>query len=89
MKHDSQIDECIKGLASSTTITEYPSDRWIAPFIHLQSFMATMDEVYASMPPTGGSALVQVTRGSLQRHFDNLRTSIEKDLPSCPPSTGT
>ncbi|PYH30806.1 uncharacterized protein BO87DRAFT_316321 [Aspergillus neoniger CBS 115656] len=90
MKHDSQIDVCLKSLASSTTTTtEYPSDRWIAPFIHLQSFMATMDEVYASMPPTGGSALVQVTRGSLQRQFDNLRTSIEKDLPSCPPLTAT
>ncbi|GAQ34310.1 hypothetical protein AKAW_00137 [Aspergillus niger] len=89
MKHDSQIDECIKGLASSTTITEYPSDRWIAPIIHLQSFMATMDEVYASMQASGGSALVQVTRGSLQRQFDNLRTSIEKDLPSCPPLTAT
>ncbi|RAK83938.1 hypothetical protein BO79DRAFT_290839 [Aspergillus costaricaensis CBS 115574] len=89
MKHDSQIDECLKGLATSTTTTEYPSDRWIAPFIHLQSFMATMDEIYASMQASGGSALVQVTRGSLQRQFDNLRTSIEKDLPSCPPSTAT
>ncbi|PYH74337.1 uncharacterized protein BO88DRAFT_430921 [Aspergillus vadensis CBS 113365] len=89
MKRDGQIDECIKSLASSTTITEYPSDRWIALFINLQSFMATMDEVYASMPPTGGSALVQITRGSLQRQFDSLRTSIEKDLPSCPPSTAT
>ncbi|XRM39426.1 hypothetical protein ABZX51_002781 [Aspergillus tubingensis] len=90
MKHDSQIDECVKNLASSTTATtEYPSDRWIAPFIHLQSFMATMDEVYASMPASGGSALVQVTRGSLQRQFDNLRTSIEKDLPSCPSLTAT
>ncbi|GLB09361.1 hypothetical protein AtubIFM57258_005279 [Aspergillus tubingensis] len=89
MKHDGQIDECIKGLASFTTTTGYTSDPWIAPFIHLQSFMATMDEVYASMPPTGGSALVQVTRGSLQRQFDNLRTSIEKDLPSCPPSTAS
>ncbi|OJI86589.1 hypothetical protein ASPTUDRAFT_187961 [Aspergillus tubingensis CBS 134.48] len=90
MKHDGQIDECVKSLASSTTATtEYPSDRWIAPFIHLQSFMATMDEVYASMPASGGSALVQVTRGSLQRQFDNLRTSIEKDLPSCPSLTAT
>ncbi|OJZ92161.1 hypothetical protein ASPFODRAFT_39454 [Aspergillus luchuensis CBS 106.47] len=92
MKYDSQIDECVKSLASSssTTTTEYTSNRWIAPFIHLQSFMATMDEVYATMQASGGSSLVQVTRGSLQRQFDNLRTSIEKDLlPSCPPLTAT
>ncbi|PWY76701.1 hypothetical protein BO83DRAFT_436201 [Aspergillus eucalypticola CBS 122712] len=88
MKHDSRIDECLKSLASSST-TEYTSDRWIAPFIHLQSIMATMDEVYASMQASGGSALVQVTRGSLQRQFDNLRTSIERDLPSCPPFIAT
>ncbi|GKZ22511.1 hypothetical protein AbraIFM66951_006504 [Aspergillus brasiliensis] len=86
MKRDGQIDEYVKSLASSTT-AEFTSDRWIAPFIHLQSYMATMDEVYASMQATGGSALVQVTRGSLQRQYDSTRTWIEKDLSSCPPST--
>ena len=84
MKHDSRIDECIESLAS----TGHLSDRWVAPFIHLQSFLATMDEVYASMQASGGRVLVQVTRGSLQRQFDNVRAYVEKYLASCPLSTG-
>ncbi len=84
MTHDARIDEGIKSLAS----TEHLSDRWIASYIHLQSFMATMDEVYASMEVSGGRVLVQVTRGSLQRQFDSMRAFVEKDLSSCPPSTG-
>ncbi|BAE66532.1 unnamed protein product [Aspergillus oryzae RIB40] len=83
MKHDGRIDECIESMA----FTERLSDRWIAPFIHLQSFLATMDEVYASMQASGGRALVQITRGSLQRQFDTVRASVEKDLASCPSST--
>ncbi|GLA25748.1 hypothetical protein AnigIFM63326_002516 [Aspergillus niger] len=87
MKHDDRLEEAVECLASSTT-TEYTSDRWVAPLLNLQSFMATMDEIYASMQATGGSALVQITRGSLQRQFDSIQTCIAKDLPSCPPSTG-
>ncbi|OKL59331.1 hypothetical protein UA08_05387 [Talaromyces atroroseus] len=81
MKHDARTDECIKSIASSA---EHLSDRWIAPFIHLQSFMATIDEAYASMQASGGRILVQITRGSLQRQFDSVRACIEKDLASCP-----
>lgn len=84
MKHEDRIDECIEKLRS----TEHLSDRWIAPIIHLQSFLATMDEVYASMQASGGRTLVQVTRGSLQQQFDRVRTCVEKDLSSCPASTG-
>ncbi|RHZ53936.1 hypothetical protein CDV55_100724 [Aspergillus turcosus] len=82
-KHDGRTDECIESIAS----TEHLSDRWIAPFIHLQSFLATMDEVYASMQASGGRVLVQVTRGSLQRQFDSVRARVEKDLSRCPSST--
>ncbi|KAE8142782.1 hypothetical protein BDV38DRAFT_267456 [Aspergillus pseudotamarii] len=85
MKHDSRIDECIESLAS----TGHLSDRWVAPFIHLQSFLATMDEVYASMQASGGRVLVQVTRASLQQQFDNVRAYVEKYLASCPSSTAT
>ncbi|PIG69459.1 hypothetical protein AARAC_005220 [Aspergillus arachidicola] len=74
MKHDGRIDECIESIAS----TERLSDRWIAPFIHLQSFLASMDEVYASMQASGGRALVQVTRGFLQRQLNSVRASVEK-----------
>ncbi|KAJ5171961.1 hypothetical protein N7492_004554 [Penicillium capsulatum] len=84
MKHDGQIDECITLISS----TDQLSDRWITPFIRLQSFLATIDEVYTSMPASGGKALVQVTHGSLQRQFDSVRTCVENDLSSCPPSTG-
>ncbi|KGO68288.1 hypothetical protein PITC_066550 [Penicillium italicum] len=84
MKHDGRTIECIESIAS----TEHLSDRWIAPFIHLQSFLATVDEVYASMQASGGRVLVQITRGSLQRQFDSVRACVEKDLLSCPPSTG-
>ncbi|KAJ5196378.1 hypothetical protein N7449_006857 [Penicillium cf. viridicatum] len=83
MKHDVRTDECIESITS----TEHLSDRWIAPFIHLQSFLATVDEVYASMQPSGGRVLVQVTRGSLQRKFYSVRACIEKDISSCPSST--
>ncbi|KAF4764256.1 hypothetical protein N7455_010058 [Penicillium solitum] len=83
MKHDGRIDGCIKSIAS----TEHLSDRWIAPFIYLQSFLATMDEVYASMQSSGGRVLVQVTCGSLQRKFDSVRAYVEKDISSCPSST--
>lgn len=84
MKHDGRIDECIESAAS----TEHISDKWIAPFIHLQSFLATVDEVYASMQPNGGTVLVQITRGALQRKFDGLRACVEKDISGCPSSTG-
>ncbi|GAB1209159.1 hypothetical protein APSETT445_007926 [Aspergillus pseudonomiae] len=83
LKHDRRVDECIESMTS----TEHLSDRWIAPFSHLQSFSATLDEVYASMQASGGRALVQATRGSLQRQFDSMRTHVEKDLMSCPSST--
>ncbi|KAJ5917169.1 hypothetical protein N7466_010723 [Penicillium verhagenii] len=83
MKHDDRIKECIQSMAS----TEQLSDRWIAPLIHLQAFLATMDEVYASLRASGGRALVQVTHGSLQHQFDSLRESLEKNLSACPSST--
>ncbi|CRG83786.1 hypothetical protein PISL3812_01142 [Talaromyces islandicus] len=83
MKHDDRIDEGMVSVAS----TGLMSDRWIAPFIHLQTFLATIDEVYASMQTSGGRALVQVTQGSLQRQFDGVRACVERHLLSCPPST--
>lgn len=84
MKHDDRTNECIDSISS----TEHLSDRWVAPFIHLQSFLATVDDVYASIQASGGRALVQVTRGSLQRQFDSVRACVEKDISSCPSSTG-
>lgn len=84
MKHDGRIDECIESIAS----TERLSDRWIAPLIHLQSFLVTMEEVYASIQASGGRVLVQVTRSSLQQQFDSVRACVEKYLSSCPSSTG-
>jgi hypothetical protein len=84
MKHDRRIDECIESLSSGREL----SDRWIAPFIQLQSFLATMDEVYASMQANGGRVLVQVTRGSLQRQFDSVRAFVERDISNYPSSTG-
>lgn len=84
MKHDRRIDEFIENMASA----EHLSDRWIAPLIHLQSFLVTVDEVYASIQASGGRVLVQVTRGSLQRQFDGVRAFVERHLSSCPSSTG-
>ncbi|PWY93037.1 hypothetical protein BO94DRAFT_511950 [Aspergillus sclerotioniger CBS 115572] len=80
MKHDGRINECVASLAS----TQYLSDRWIAPFIYLQLFLATIDEAYASIQASGGRVLVQVTRGSLQREFDGVKARVEKDLTNCP-----
>ena len=74
MKHDFRTHVCVESIAA----TEHLSDRWIAPFIQLQSFLATMDEVYASIEASGGSALIQVTRGSLQRQFDSVRGICRK-----------
>jgi hypothetical protein len=84
MKHDGRTDECIESIES----TEHLSDWWIAPLIHLQSFLATMDEVYASIQASGGRVLVQVTRGSLQGQFDSVRAYVEKYLSIRPSSTG-
>lgn len=84
MKHNSRTEECLAGIASA----ERSSDRWIAPFIRVESFLVTMDEVYASIQASGGSMLVQVTRGALRRQFDSLSADIEKDLSSYPSSTG-
>ncbi|CAG8890052.1 unnamed protein product [Penicillium egyptiacum] len=83
MKHDSRTGECIESIAA----TEHLSDRWIAAFIHLQSFLATVDEVYASIEASSGRALIQVTRSSLQRQFDSVRACVERDLSSYPLST--
>ncbi|KAJ5937537.1 hypothetical protein N7454_003879 [Penicillium verhagenii] len=83
MKHNGRIKECIESMAS----TEQLSDQWIAPFIHLQVFLASMDDVYASLRASGGKALVQVTHGSLKHQFDSLRESIERNLSACPSST--
>ncbi|CAI7661713.1 unnamed protein product [Penicillium manginii] len=83
IKHDSRIDECMKTL----TFTEHESDLWIAPFIHIQSFLTMMDEVHTSMQKSGGKALVQVTRNSLQRQFDSMRIRVENDFPDFPLST--
>lgn len=84
MKHDARMNQCLEIIKS----TEHLSDRWIAPLIHLQSFLATIDEVCASMQASGGKALVQLTRSSLQRQFDIVKASVEQDLGSCPPPTG-
>lgn len=84
MKQDARIDECIASLGS----TEHLSDRCIAPFIRLQSFVTTMDEMYASVQASSGSAFVQIMRGTLQRQFDSMRELAEKDLSSCPSPTG-
>jgi hypothetical protein len=70
------------------TFTEHESDLWIAPFIHIQSFLTMMDEVHTSMQKSGGKALVQVTRNSLQRQFDSMRIRVENDFPDFPLSTG-
>ncbi|KAJ5726025.1 uncharacterized protein N7483_007382 [Penicillium malachiteum] len=75
MKHDNRVDEW------------QLSDRWISPFIELQSFLGTMDQVHTSVHASGGRALVQVTHSSLQRQFDNIKADVEKSLSDCPPST--
>ncbi|KAE8377126.1 hypothetical protein BDV26DRAFT_282066 [Aspergillus bertholletiae] len=84
MKHDGRTDECLESMAFTGRL----SDQWITPFIHLQSFLTTIDEVYAAMQPSGGRVLVQATHGSLQRQFDRVRACVEKELSSCPSSTG-
>ncbi|RAO65224.1 uncharacterized protein BHQ10_001236 [Talaromyces amestolkiae] len=84
IEHDSRIDERI----ASLEYMEHLSDRCITPFIRLQSFVTTMDEVYASVQASGGRTAVQVIRNSLQRQFDSMRALVEVDLSSCPSSTG-
>ena len=83
-RRDARIDECLQCLISTKNL----SDRWIAPFIHIQTFLGTIDDTYASMKARGGGDLIQVTRGSLERHFDSVRALVERDLSRCPSSTG-
>lgn len=84
MKRNFQIDECIRSLAS----TEHLSDRLIANFIHLQSFLATVDDVYASIQASGGAVQVQVMQGSLQRQLNDVKTYVEQGLSNSPLLTG-
>ncbi|KAJ5214986.1 transcriptional regulator family: Fungal Specific TF [Penicillium chermesinum] len=84
MRRDSQIDRCMRGLSS----TKQLSDRWIAPFIHLQSFLATVEDVHSSVQPSGGVVQVQIMNNSLQQQFNNVKSSLEKDLTGIPSSTG-
>ncbi|KAJ5785028.1 transcriptional regulator family: Fungal Specific TF [Penicillium pulvis] len=74
MKRNIRIDECIRSLAS----TEHLSDRLVANFIHLQSFLATVDDVYASIQASGGIVQVQVMQGSLQRQLNDVKASVEQ-----------
>ncbi|KAJ6031010.1 hypothetical protein N7540_001742 [Penicillium herquei] len=83
MKHDTRTDEWTKRLHS----TEHLSDRWISPFVKLQSFLGTVDQVNTSVHASGGIALVQVAQNSLQRQFDTVKAGVEKSLSDCPPST--
>ncbi|KAJ5795635.1 transcriptional regulator family: Fungal Specific TF [Penicillium psychrosexuale] len=83
MSRDIQIDRCTWGLSS----TEQIPDRWIAPFIQIQSFLATLDDVHASIQPSGGTVQVQVMHGCLLQQFNNLKASVEKDLAGIPSST--
>ncbi|KAJ5525615.1 transcriptional regulator family: Fungal Specific TF [Penicillium frequentans] len=76
MKRNIQIDECMRSLAS----TEHLSDRLVANFIHLQSFLATVDDVYASIQASGGIVQIQVMQGSLQRQLNDVKTSVEQSL---------
>lgn len=64
----------------SLASTEHLSDRLVANFIHLQSFLATVDDVYASIQASGGIVQIQVMQGSLQRQLNDVKTSVEQSL---------
>ncbi|KAL4876532.1 hypothetical protein BJY04DRAFT_199848 [Aspergillus karnatakaensis] len=81
---DIQLNECLSGLQVAK---EHISDAWIAPFVNIQSFLATVDEVYTSLQGSGGIIRIQVITSSLERQLDTVRASIEKDLSICPSST--
>lgn len=64
----------------SLASTEHLSDRLVANFIHLQSFLATVDDVYASIQASGGIVQIQVMQGSLQRQLNDVKASVEQSL---------
>ncbi|KAJ5993843.1 transcriptional regulator family: Fungal Specific TF [Penicillium sp. IBT 35674x] len=80
MKRNSQMDECMRSLAS----TEHLSDRLIATFIHMQSFLATVDDVYASIQASGGTVQIIVMQGSLQRQLNDVKAFVEQGLSNSP-----
>lgn len=86
MKHNSRINTCIEQMSNST---ELSSDCWLASFVHLQSFLARVDESYGAMQGSkGGIMLVMATRNTFQQQLQDMKVSIEKALVSWPVSTG-
>ncbi|KAG2413846.1 hypothetical protein HFD88_003035 [Aspergillus terreus] len=72
MKHDGRIDACMEHMASSERL----SDRWIAPFIHIQSFLATMDEAYASMQTSANAIRTEVKYVEMRLEELSLREEL-------------
>ncbi|EAU38427.1 predicted protein [Aspergillus terreus NIH2624] len=72
MKHDGRIDACMEHMASSERL----SDRWIAPFIHIQSFLATMDETYASMQASANAIRTEVKYVEMRLEELSLREEL-------------
>ncbi|UKZ67404.1 uncharacterized protein TrAtP1_008565 [Trichoderma atroviride] len=82
MANSNKIEECCNNMAAST---EYPSDRYIRPFIVTQSFINTIDVNYGELGEAAyEESLVRIMIGAKLREFESLRATLEEDLAKCP-----
>lgn len=82
MANSKKIEEYCNNMAAST---EYPSDRYIRPFIFTQSFINTIDVNYGELGEAAyEESLVRIMIGAKLREFETLKATLEEDLAKCP-----
>lgn len=65
--------------------TEYPSDRYIRPYILTQSFINTIDVNYGELGDAAyEESLVRIMIGAKLREFESLKATLDEELSKCP-----
>ncbi|KAM0525571.1 hypothetical protein ACHAPE_000278 [Trichoderma viride] len=82
MANSKKIEEYCNNMAAST---EYPSDRYIRPYILTQSFINTIDVNYGELGDAAyEESLVRIMIGAKLREFESLKATLEEELSKCP-----
>lgn len=82
MANSKKIEEYCNNMAAST---EYPSDRYIRPFILTQTFINTIDVNYGELGEAAyEESLIRLMIGAKLREFESLKATLEEDLSKCP-----
>lgn len=87
MAYSKKMEECCNNLAASV---EYPSDRYIRPFILIQAFINSIDSSYSELAESAyEESLVKIIVGAKLRQFESLKATLEEEeLSECPEPLG-